>query len=66
MNDGRLFSFAGIMAMDEAGFMGFSIVTTEADAQVSRVHPRMPLQRQDEEVWLEEGSIEGAIKVLHP
>ena len=54
--EGGLLMMAGFYRKWE-GEEGFVILTTRANASVSRIHPRMPLilGRADAEKWLEEG-----------
>ena len=71
---GAPFAFAGLWESWEKGEGGaehplttFTIITTEPNELVSRVHNRMPviLQNEDEEAWLS-GNPEEASRVLKP
>ena len=55
LKDGKLFAFAGLYAMDKEGRPACTIVTTEANELVKKVHPRMPviLEKPGEKLWLE-------------
>jgi putative SOS response-associated peptidase YedK len=55
LKEGKLFAFAGLYAVDKAGLPSCTIVTTEANELVKKVHPRMPviLEKPDEKQWLE-------------
>jgi putative SOS response-associated peptidase YedK len=67
------FAFAGLWEENEDTdghrIRTFALITTAANALVAQVHPRMPvlLQREDERVWLEQGTKpEKALAVLRP
>ena len=71
--DKKPFAFAGICDYwkDKDGneLKSFSIITTDANDLIARIHDRMPviLSRKDEKVWLDPGlDINEATKMLHP
>ncbi len=73
IKDEQPFSLAGICDYwkDEKGkeIKSFSIITTEANRIISKIHDRMPviLLRKDEKVWLDPDlDIIQAMKMLHP
>jgi putative SOS response-associated peptidase YedK len=62
--DGAPFAMAGLWEGDT-----FTILTTEANALVAKVHKRMPviLTEEAENLWLEEGTdVEGLLNLLTP
>jgi len=73
LKDERPFAFAGICDYwkDEKGkeLKSFSIITTDANDLISRIHDRMPviLSPKDEKEWLDpELEITKAVEMLHP
>ena len=73
LKDERPFAFAGICDYwkDEKGkeLKSFSIITTDANEMIAKIHDRMPviLSPEDEKVWLDPGlDITEAMKMLHP
>jgi putative SOS response-associated peptidase YedK len=58
MKDGKLFAFAGLYAVDKDGKPACTIVTTDANQLVKKVHDRMPvmLGQSDEKLWLDPGT----------
>jgi putative SOS response-associated peptidase YedK len=55
LKDGKLFAFAGLYAVDKEGKEACTIVTTEANQLVNKVHDRMPvmLEPDGEKLWLD-------------
>ena len=55
LKDGKLFAFAGLYAVDKDDKAACTIVTTEANELVKKVHPRMPviLEKPCEKQWLD-------------
>ena len=76
--DGRPFAFAGLWTgwrdpaiedEDEAWLRTCTIVTTEANAKITGIHPRMPvmLEPGEEQIWLDpERPQEELLRLLHP
>jgi putative SOS response-associated peptidase YedK len=60
LKDGKLFAFAGLYAVDKDDKSACTIVTTEANELVKKVHPRMPviLEKTGEKRWLDPSLIE--------
>ena len=60
LKDGKLFAFAGLYAVDKEGQPACTIVTTEANQLVKKVHPRMPviLEKPGEKRWLDPSVVE--------
>jgi putative SOS response-associated peptidase YedK len=61
--DGQMFAFAGIYdnwrGPDGGALQSFAIVTTKANAFMSKIHDRMPviLRREHEALWLSDGQL---------
>ncbi|MDO9026309.1 MAG: SOS response-associated peptidase [bacterium] len=55
LKEGKLFAFAGLYAVDKDDKAACTIVTTEANELVKKVHPRMPviLEKPGEKQWLD-------------
>lgn len=55
LKDGKLFAFAGLYAVGRDDQPSCTIVTTEANELVKKVHPRMPviLEKPGEKRWLD-------------
>jgi putative SOS response-associated peptidase YedK len=74
LKDDKLFAMAGLFdrwkAPSGEEIHSFTIITTKANDLLSEVHDRMPviLSREDEDVWLEPGTLEAAERerVLRP
>lgn len=72
-DDGGPFAFAGLRTAwrtPEGDLLrSCTIVTTQANAAIEHIHPRMPviLDRADEEEWLDPGTPPGRLhEMLHP
>ena len=73
LKDDRPFTFAGIFDYwknkEGKELKSFSIITTDANDLIAKIHDRMPviLSKKDEKVWLDPGlDIAKAMKMLHP
>ena len=68
LKDERLFGMAGLYerwtSPQKAEMLSFTILTTAANDLMAGIHDRMPviLDRQDEEMWLRPGPLEGDLK----
>lgn len=66
--DTGLFSFAGIYSTDNDGNYQYSIMTTEPNREMSKIHSRMPviLDKRDEDSWLQAEDPDAIAGYLHP